>query len=70
MVGENTVPSEAMVVGDETQDDLADGDPAEDGLAKDKLVADEAVNDSADGKSIERGDAKPPKFVIFPSRMK
>lgn len=69
MVGEDTVPS-AMLVDDKTQYDLADDDPAEDDLAKDKLVADEVVNDSADGKSIERGDAEPPKFLIFPSRMK
>lgn len=85
MVGEDTVPSELMVVGDKTQydladddpadndpadDDPADDDPAEVDLAEDKLVADEAVNDSADGKSIERDSAEPPKFVIFPSMMK
>lgn len=75
MVGEDTVPSEVMVVGDKTQYDPADNDPADDDpaeadLAEDKLVADEAVNESADGKSIERDSAEPPKFVIFPSRMK
>lgn len=75
MVVEDTVPSEVMVVGDKTQFDLADDDPAEedpaeDDFAEDKLIADEAVNDSADGKSTERGNAKPSKFVIFPSRMK
>lgn len=69
MVGEDTVPSEAMMVGDNTQYDLADDDPAEVDLAEDKLVADEDVNDCADGKTIERGDAEPPKFEIFPSRM-
>lgn len=70
IVGEDTVPSEAMLVGDKTQYDLADDDPAEVDLAEDKLVADKAVNDFADGISIKRGDAEPPKFVIFPSKMK
>lgn len=70
MVAEETVPSEAMLVGTKTQYDLADDDPAEVDLAEDKLVADKAVNDFADGKPIERGDAEPPKFVIFPSKMK